>query len=1055
MNTRYQRAGILFFLLVVSAAFLFHYLVAGTSIFLLNSVGSSSILSLKIDYDRFRHLAFWPATWTRLYGAGGPVAIGFSSFNPMMLLVSWIKPFADALIAYEAAMRGAGAFGCYLFLRRNQLGVGAALLGAGLFAFNGFSSFAGQDPQIGLSILSLPWSLLALQTTLDRPSVGAAFGLSAALAFFYFTASTQVFGFTILVLILPYVAAIFTGRLLAADGSIDFIARLRRPVVYLALAAVACSALTAFDLVEQLQNMSVSGSSFDISVATRDYLSVVPLDVLIVAILFRMACAYAIWWRAPAAAGMLVGYLSLYHFADLPISTILSASLGGVSTTSFVFDLQQPRYLYSLMGSVLGLRCLWVIVRSGLRQRSLLALACVGAGFGLAPWLAAPSVYYVRFVFVPLLGYCSLAALGGDEIIERLRLARPRAFSGVAAAIVCLTVVEAVNMSLRQTMFMDALKYTRASTPEMKFLATLTPTDRVIDEYESEHTQWLHDLPLWRQALPRWLIPAYAGAQTFSRVGLSFVADDFQAYYDRALQAYFGVRPGQWPALLNVAAVTHVISRRAPGQGFIVEMHGPDYTISRNTNALPRVQVYHAAVVATDGAGLDALQAADARGGSFRAVVAPEDARLLTQLDPRGAGGAELTVARDGYVEITANVTGRSLIVLADTDYPGWRAAVDGIATPILRANVAFRGVIIEPGEHKIEFFFEPEYHRLLLAIALIALAAHFTAAIASFGGGRSAVRWPDRLRRRVGRQDSDRSPPPGVVGGRGEGRGEDAGQLGVGSLGGSRPMAQPDTELRTTREFWDANPCGIHGEYEEQKRQRYAMEPWLPACLHRIVQRHNEILEVGCGQGIDSTLLCAAMPPTGRYVGIDYSEKSVEIARHNAATLSASLAVKPTYRVGNAEAVDFRDDEFAAVYSMGVLHHTANERRAIAEIRRVLKPGGVCHVFLYRKPAPKVGVAKFLRAIQAGLDAVLGTDRCIYGWLRSYGSHSRYFGTMFLECFGVPYMKWYSKSEIDRLFADFSAVSAAPFGANLGRMGARSLGANPLGYFWYVQATK
>ena len=76
---------------------------------------------------------------------------------------------------------------------------------------------------------------------------------------------------------------------------------------------------------------------------------------------------------------------------------------------------------------------------------------------------------------------------------------------------------------------------------------------------------------------------------------------------------------------------------------------------------------------------------------------------------------------------------------------------------------------------------------------------------------------------------------------------------------------------LHSTREFWDANPCGIHADYEATRRQRYLMESWLPSLLRRIAGTNGAILEVGCGQGVDSIEVCRAMRG-GSYNGIDYS---------------------------------------------------------------------------------------------------------------------------------------------------------------------------------------
>jgi ubiquinone/menaquinone biosynthesis C-methylase UbiE len=49
-----------------------------------------------------------------------------------------------------------------------------------------------------------------------------------------------------------------------------------------------------------------------------------------------------------------------------------------------------------------------------------------------------------------------------------------------------------------------------------------------------------------------------------------------------------------------------------------------------------------------------------------------------------------------------------------------------------------------------------------------------------------------------------------------------------------------------------------------------------------------------------------------------------------------------------DAETLPFDDNSFDVVYSNGVLHHTPNTRRVVAEIRRVLRPGGKTIIMMY-----------------------------------------------------------------------------------------------------------
>ena len=58
-------------------------------------------------------------------------------------------------------------------------------------------------------------------------------------------------------------------------------------------------------------------------------------------------------------------------------------------------------------------------------------------------------------------------------------------------------------------------------------------------------------------------------------------------------------------------------------------------------------------------------------------------------------------------------------VVLTDQDYPGWRATVDGVPTPILRANYAFRAVRVPGGRSVVEFRYRPWSVWLGLATSL------------------------------------------------------------------------------------------------------------------------------------------------------------------------------------------------------------------------------------------------------------------------------------------------------------------------------------------------
>lgn len=65
----------------------------------------------------------------------------------------------------------------------------------------------------------------------------------------------------------------------------------------------------------------------------------------------------------------------------------------------------------------------------------------------------------------------------------------------------------------------------------------------------------------------------------------------------------------------------------------------------------------------------------------------------------------------------------RSLLVLNDTWYPGWKVMVDGNLQPIILTNMNFRGVFLEKGDHTVLFTYDPWQFRVGLAISLATLA--------------------------------------------------------------------------------------------------------------------------------------------------------------------------------------------------------------------------------------------------------------------------------------------------------------------------------------------
>jgi ubiquinone/menaquinone biosynthesis C-methylase UbiE len=120
---------------------------------------------------------------------------------------------------------------------------------------------------------------------------------------------------------------------------------------------------------------------------------------------------------------------------------------------------------------------------------------------------------------------------------------------------------------------------------------------------------------------------------------------------------------------------------------------------------------------------------------------------------------------------------------------------------------------------------------------------------------------------------------------------------------------------------------------------QRFYEAPLLARLGGRVAG--GRALEVGCGSG-EGTRLILDKFGAARLDALDLDPAMVERARRRLAgygTGRVRLAVGSTTDL--REAVDARDGSYDAVFDFGIIHHVEDWRAALAEIARVLRPGG------------------------------------------------------------------------------------------------------------------
>jgi ubiquinone/menaquinone biosynthesis C-methylase UbiE len=271
-------------------------------------------------------------------------------------------------------------------------------------------------------------------------------------------------------------------------------------------------------------------------------------------------------------------------------------------------------------------------------------------------------------------------------------------------------------------------------------------------------------------------------------------------------------------------------------------------------------------------------------------------------------------------------------------------------------------------------------------------------------------------------------------------------------------------------RRFWDSEPCGTrHGHapgtaafYRDVEAHRYAQEFHIPLVAEFAQHAGQRILEIGGGLGTDGRQFARH---GARYVDVDLSRNSLEMARRG----FKHEGLDGRFLHGDAERQPFASSVFDVVYSHGVLHHTPDTDRAIAEVWRLLKPGGKAIVMLYARESLGyasshiLGRARLLRLRRKmgreAFNAFIGLPTDYRGWMpkQTVINNST-------DGVGNPLSKFYTAGELRTLFGRFSSVSLEKhyvprhkipiIGSRLPRAVAMWLG-RLAGSYWYVKAVK
>jgi arsenite methyltransferase len=99
-----------------------------------------------------------------------------------------------------------------------------------------------------------------------------------------------------------------------------------------------------------------------------------------------------------------------------------------------------------------------------------------------------------------------------------------------------------------------------------------------------------------------------------------------------------------------------------------------------------------------------------------------------------------------------------------------------------------------------------------------------------------------------------------------------------------------------------------------------------------------EDVLDVGCGAGLDSLVAAQMVGPAGSVTGIDMTPEMLAKARASADELGSGNV---RLVEGEAEQLPFADESFDVVISNGVVDLIPDKEAVFSELHRVLRPGG------------------------------------------------------------------------------------------------------------------
>jgi hypothetical protein len=197
-----------------------------------------------------------------------------------------------------------------------------------------------------------------------------------------------------------------------------------------------------------------------------------------------------------------------------------------------------------------------------------------------------------------------------------------------------------------------------------------------------------------------------------------FGIDQMDGYQAGALKSIADVQ-GEWKYRALFATNYSIARNPARPDQTVAFQAQSGVKVFANPGAFPRARVVHEAIAAANEQAVIATVMNPATDLQRTVVVQG----AAPQLESCDAGSVEIKRYRPTHVVLRADVPCRSMVVLADAWFPGWKAYIDGKPAQIHAAYNVVRGVVVDAGRHEVALVYRPASVYTGAALALIGIA--------------------------------------------------------------------------------------------------------------------------------------------------------------------------------------------------------------------------------------------------------------------------------------------------------------------------------------------